>query len=145
MELRDELYELVKALRVLKQQRHPVLPAGTVGLLQAIDRVRSATGGCHLKQVAAAIALDQSTASRAVSAAERSGLVRRVADPHDGRASLLELTDAGRTTLADAVAWYSALLSDALRDWSGEDLERFGGYLRRFTNDLHALHLEATR
>ncbi|MEV0132717.1 MarR family winged helix-turn-helix transcriptional regulator [Dactylosporangium sp. NPDC050688] len=145
MELRDELYELVKALRVLKQQRHPVLPAGTVGLLQAIDRVRSATGGCHLKQVAAAIALDQSTASRAVSAAERSGLVRRVADPHDGRASLLELTDAGRTTLADAVAWYSALLSDALRDWSDEDLERFGGYLRRFTNDLHASHLEATR
>ncbi|MDG6104094.1 winged helix-turn-helix transcriptional regulator [Dactylosporangium aurantiacum] len=145
MELRDELYELMKVLRVLKQQRHPVLPAGTVGLLQAIDRVRSATGGCHLKQVAAACALDQSTASRAVSAAERDGLVRRVADPHDGRASLLELTDAGRTTLADAITWYDSLLSGALRDWSAEDLERFGGYLRRFTNDLHASQLEATR
>ncbi|MEV4517384.1 MarR family winged helix-turn-helix transcriptional regulator [Dactylosporangium sp. NPDC049525] len=166
MELRDELHQLMKVLRVLKQQRHPVLPSGTVGLLQAIDRVRSATGGCHLKEVAASCALDQSTTSRAVSAAEREGLVRRVTDPHDRRASLLELTDAGRATLADAVIWYDALLADALRDWTGEDVEQFGAYLRRFTTALqvsqisqaphasqishasqvsHASHMEASR
>ncbi|MFF5231308.1 MarR family winged helix-turn-helix transcriptional regulator [Dactylosporangium sp. NPDC000521] len=140
MELRDDLYELMKVLRVLKhRRRHPVLPSGTVGLLQAIDR---SDGGRHLKEVAARCALDQSTTSRAVSAVSQAGLVRRVPDPHDGRATLLELTPAGRQTLADAVAWYDDLLAGALRDWSPADLEHFSGYLRRFTNDLH---LEATR
>ncbi len=134
MELRDDLHGLMKVLRVLKQQRHPVLPSGTVGLLQAIDR------GGRLKDVAAACALDQSTTSRAVAAAERAGLVHRVADPHDGRASLLELTEAGRATLADAVLWYDALLAAALRDWSDEDVERFGTYLRRFATALHDSH-----
>jgi DNA-binding MarR family transcriptional regulator len=158
MELRDELHELMKALRVLKHQRHPVLPSGTVGLLQAV-----AHGG-RFKDVAAACALDPSTTSRAVGAAERAGLVRRVADPHDGRASLLELTDAGRATLADAFVWYDALLADALRDWTGTDVEQFAAYLRRFTTALsqvpnaahasqvshgshgsHASHMEAAR
>jgi DNA-binding MarR family transcriptional regulator len=138
VELRDELHELMKVLRVLKQRRHPVLPSGTVGLLQAIDRC----GGRHLKEVAARCALDQSTTSRAVSAASNAGLVRRVADPHDGRATLLELTAEGRATLADAEAWYDDLLADALRDWSAADVEQFSGHLRRFTN---ALHLEASR
>lgn len=143
MALRDDLHELMKVLRVLKHRRHPVLPAGTVGLLQAIDRA----GGRHLKEVAAHCALDQSTTSRAVSAAERDGLVRRVPDPHDGRATLLELTAGGRQTLGDAVDWYDALLAGALRDWSPEDVAQFGTYLRRFATALHdePLHLEATR
>jgi DNA-binding MarR family transcriptional regulator len=153
VELRDELSELMKVLRVLKQRRHPVLPSGTVGLLQAIER----SGGRHLKEVAALCALDQSTTSRSVSAAERAGLVRRVADPSDGRASLLELTDAGRATLAEAVTWYDALLADALHDWTDADRDQFAGHLRRFTHALHAnaphtnalhqnaLHMEATR
>ncbi|MET7423241.1 MarR family winged helix-turn-helix transcriptional regulator [Dactylosporangium sp. NPDC005555] len=132
MELRDDLYELMKVLRVLKQRRHPVLPAGTVGLLQAIER----SGSCHLKDVAARCALDQSTTSRAVSAASQAGLVRRVADPNDGRASLLELTESGRRTLAEAEAWYDALLAGALQDWSAADIEQFGAHLRRFTNAL---------
>jgi DNA-binding MarR family transcriptional regulator len=138
VELRDELYELMKALRVLKQQRHPVLPSGTVGLLQAIER------GGRLKDVAATCALDQSTTSRAVSAASQAGLVRRGPDPHDGRASLLELTDAGRATLAEAVSWYDALLADALDGWTDEDIARFGSYLRRFTNALHGTSLHGT-
>ena len=139
MELRDDLHELMKTLRVLKQQRHPVLPSGTVGLLQAIDR------GGRFKDVAAACALDPSTTSRAVGAAERAGLVRRVPDPHDGRASLLELTDAGRATLADAVVWYDALLAAALRDWTGEDVAQFGAHLRRFTAALQLNVMEAAR
>ncbi|GAB3824914.1 MarR family winged helix-turn-helix transcriptional regulator [Dactylosporangium cerinum] len=139
MELRDELSELMKVLRVLKQQRHPVLPSGTVGLLLAIER------GGRLKDVAATCALDQSTTSRAVSAASQAGLVRRVPDPHDGRASILELTDAGRATLAEAVSWYDALLADALRDWTSADVTQFGSFLRRFTTALHGTSLEAQR
>jgi DNA-binding MarR family transcriptional regulator len=152
--LRDGVRELMKVVRLVKQQ-HPqgqgTLAPGVAGMLAAIERL---AGGCHLKELAAACALDQSTTSRAVSAFVQDGLVRRVADPRDGRASFLELTDAGRDALRRSDDWYTTMLAAALRDWSAADVELFGALLRRFAQSLassEATHettgktLEATR
>ncbi|MEV6930343.1 MarR family winged helix-turn-helix transcriptional regulator [Dactylosporangium sp. NPDC051485] len=136
--LRDEVRELMKVLRLVKQhhqQGSGTLAPGVAGMLVAIDRL---AGGCHLKELAADCALDQSTTSRAVSAFVADGLVRRVADPHDGRASFLELTDAGREAMCRTNELYANLLADALRDWTRTDVELFSGLLRRFVESVAA-------
>ncbi|MFG2039596.1 MarR family winged helix-turn-helix transcriptional regulator [Dactylosporangium sp. NPDC048998] len=150
--LRDEVRELMKVVRLVKQQHQHesgALAPGVAGMLAVIERL---AGGCHLKELAAVCALDQSTTSRAVSAFVQDGLVRRVADPHDGRASFLELTDAGRDALRRSNDWYTTLLATALSDWSRADVELLGALLRRFRGSLNAQSaatnrktLEATR
>jgi DNA-binding MarR family transcriptional regulator len=139
-----EVRELMKVVRLVKQQHqheHPTIAPGVAAMLGAIDRL---AGGCHLKELAAACALDQSTTSRAVSAFVQDGLVRRVADPHDGRASFLELTDEGRDAMRRANELYATLLADALRDWTREDVELLGALLRRFVQSLVAAHFATT-
>ena len=53
-------------------------------------------------ELASISGISQPTASAAVAALEARSLVRRSADPRDGRATLLELTDDGRAVLGAA-------------------------------------------
>ncbi|WP_433218514.1 MarR family winged helix-turn-helix transcriptional regulator [Dactylosporangium sp. CS-047395] len=146
--LRDGVRELMKVVRLLKQQHQEHAPAVS-GMLAVIQRHEK----LHLKDLAAACALDQSTTSRAVSGLVQDGLVRRVADPRDGRACFLELTDEGTAALKKADEWYAAMLAATLRDWTPADTELLAGLLRRFAQSLAATDpttaqsktLEATR
>ncbi|WP_069167231.1 MarR family winged helix-turn-helix transcriptional regulator [Nocardia altamirensis] len=69
---------------------------------------------------------------------ERRGLVRRVTDPSDQRARLIELTAEGSGAasryLESMVDWFT----DALVDWSDEDRQTLGRLLSRFVDDLTA-------
>lgn len=53
-------------------------------------------GSMQLKELAAELFLDKSTASRTIDALEAKGYVRRTSDPGDGRALRLEITEKGR-------------------------------------------------
>ncbi|WP_432827035.1 MarR family winged helix-turn-helix transcriptional regulator [Dactylosporangium sp. CA-092794] len=134
--LRDEVREFMKVVRLVKQHHQAgngMLAPGVAGMLAVIERL---AGGCHLKELAVSCGLDQSTTSRAVSAFVHDGLVRRVADPRDGRASFLELTDAGRDAMRRTNDCYTALLGAALRDWSAAEVQLFCQMLRRFAESL---------
>jgi MarR family transcriptional regulator, 2-MHQ and catechol-resistance regulon repressor len=67
-------------------------------------------------ELAAALYLDKSTASRVVDALERKGYVVRERQPGDGRAVRLEITESGRTLhdriVVDILAEEQALLSE---------------------------------
>ncbi|GHH31602.1 MarR family winged helix-turn-helix transcriptional regulator [Lentzea cavernae] len=69
---------------------------------------------------------------------ERADLVRRVVDPDDQRARLVELTDAGAAAagryLEAVLGWFTG----AVADWSDEDKAAFGRLLSRFVDDLRA-------
>jgi DNA-binding MarR family transcriptional regulator len=137
-ELMASVQEVVKAVRLFKSQPPPgpsTVPAGALGVLATIDKFGS-PDGCHSKELAARCALDPSTISRAVAALVRSGLVRRAADPVDGRASVLAITPDGREVLGQVFGWYEDRLSDALSGWSDQDLRTLAGLLHRFSNDL---------
>lgn len=140
--LRTELRELIKVMRMLRQQeayQESAVPAGLAGLLAEIAQASQAdpaVNGCHVKDLAARCGLDPSTVSRAVSSLVGSGLVERHADPADRRASVLTLTGAGRAALDAKHEWYGRLFGQALGHWSTEDLQTLVGYLRRFTTDL---------
>ena len=136
-ELLTRMRDVVKAIRLFKNQqppRHRPVPGGTFGVLASIGDVTS--DGCHLKELATHCALDPSTVSRAVAALVHAGLVRRTADPDDGRASVLALTDHGRQVLEDVTGWYDDLLAKALQGWTTEELATFAAMLRRFSDDL---------
>jgi DNA-binding MarR family transcriptional regulator len=81
---------------------------------------------------------DPSTVSRHVAALVEQGLVRRVADETDGRASKLVVTDAGTAALDALRAEREAHLDRALAQWSDDDVATLSTLLGRLLDDLSA-------
>ncbi|GAA1584067.1 MarR family winged helix-turn-helix transcriptional regulator [Actinoplanes couchii] len=131
MNLLEAFHDAIKAVRVLKQ-RHPV--QAPLGVLLAIRRRESA--GCHMKELASEHALDPSTISRSVAALTRAGLVERTADPLDGRASTLHVTESGHALLDQTQTFYEARISAALHDWTPEEIDALTTSLSRLAHDL---------
>ncbi|MFJ3662727.1 MarR family winged helix-turn-helix transcriptional regulator [Streptomyces sp. NPDC090119] len=78
--------------------------------------------------------------TRQVQGLERRGLVHRVADPHDRRASLIEPTSEGARAAnryaTSLVGWFS----EAIAGWSDEERADLGRLLGRLVDDV-TLHL----
>jgi DNA-binding MarR family transcriptional regulator len=74
--------------------------------------------------------------TRQVNDLERRGLARRVADPDDQRARLIELAPEGAAAadryLRTLLGWFT----EALADWPAQDRRDFGRLLGRFVDDL---------
>jgi DNA-binding MarR family transcriptional regulator len=68
---------------------------------------------------------DPSTLSRQAAQLVKAGLARREADPEDGRASRLAVTEAGLAACARLQEARTALLREALGDWPEERLRSF--------------------
>ncbi|NUT47122.1 MAG: winged helix-turn-helix transcriptional regulator [Saccharothrix sp.] len=146
-QLEDRVRDLLRVVRMVKQRRHH-LPPGLIGTLTLIDRAGANPTGCHAKELAAHAGLDPSTVSRAVAALVAHGLVERRADPDDGRASILVVTERGHAELATARDWYDELFRRALADWSPEEVEALTTALGRLTTDVEGAlgsTLEAAR
>jgi DNA-binding MarR family transcriptional regulator len=79
---------------------------------------------------------DPSTVSRHVAALVDRGLVRRVADESDGRASRLVITDAGHTALQDLCAERETRLDSVTADWEADELATFTRLFARLIDDL---------
>lgn len=80
--------------------------------------------------------VDKSTMTMQIKSLVERGFVERRPDPADRRAAIADLTPAGRDVLAAYADRASAILSDALQDWTEEDLRRFSHDLARFAGDL---------
>jgi DNA-binding MarR family transcriptional regulator len=87
------------------------------------------------------IRADPSTVSRQVAGLVREGLIERRADPEDGRASLLVLTDKAAEVLARHDDLRNRHFARMLADWSERDVRRFARLLARFTADFQAAAL----
>jgi DNA-binding MarR family transcriptional regulator len=81
---------------------------------------------------------DPSTVSRHVGALVEGGLVRRVADEADGRASLLVVTDAGRAAFDELRVERESQVHRATASWSTADLAAFTSLFGRLLDDLTA-------
>jgi DNA-binding MarR family transcriptional regulator len=81
---------------------------------------------------------DPSTVSRHVAALVDQGLVRRVADEADGRASRLVVTDAGLAALDTLRGEREGVLDQVTADWSPADLSTFTSLFGRLIDDLSA-------
>jgi len=95
-------------------------------------------------ELAEMLVLDQSSLSRNLAVLERLGLVKLEASPADRRERIVQLTRAGRASLARGFPiWKKAqgVVADALKD----DLERQLKLLRKLTRTVQALRPEKPR
>lgn len=86
------------------------VPAAQARLLAAVEQI----GPARTSDLARLDSSTQPTITVQLQRAEQDGWVRRTADPSDGRASLVELTDAGRGVLRDVRSARAAALAPRL-------------------------------
>ena len=96
-------------------------------------------GPQRLGALATAFGLDPSTITRQVQSLERAGLAARSTDPTDRRASILQLSEEGRSVLERTRAVRRERLYAVLGDWPDGDLEEFGRLLEQFNASLDTL------
>jgi DNA-binding MarR family transcriptional regulator len=82
---------------------------------------------------------DPSTVSRHVAALVERGLVQRVADESDGRASRLHVTDAGHAALDAFRRDRESRFAQVTAGWDAEDLVALTTLLGRFLDDMSAM------
>jgi DNA-binding MarR family transcriptional regulator len=137
--LSDELVQLIRVMHVVRAQ-----PAGGSGpeareraahvLLFPLTRL----GPLRQSGLAELMHADPSTVSRHVTSLVERGLVRRVADELDGRASRLVVTPAGEAVVEQMRQEREGMLARVTADWPPEELAAFTRSLHRFVQDLTA-------
>jgi DNA-binding MarR family transcriptional regulator len=90
----------------------------------------------RVSDLAARVGLDASTVSRQIKQLEDKGVIERTPDPADGRASLVQLSSKGRTTMQSAFKRRFERIETALVPWSERDRKRLQTLLTRLANDL---------
>ena len=103
-------------------------------LLFPLDRL----GPLRQNALAEAVHADPSTVSRHVALLVERGLVLRVADESDGRASRLVLTDAGRAQLEQLRGERVAYLRTVTADWTHDELATFTTLFDRLLDGIAA-------
>lgn len=126
------LHDLVSARGGLKLER------SAYPLLNQILALQGAAGGGRLSDVAAGLKVAVPTVSRQVRQLEELGLVGRTQDPIDGRAVILEVTDAGVDALQRMREEWRLTVAEILEPWPDKDRDILGELLERFVLELLA-------
>ena len=105
--------------------RTATLRRGGLSLTAAATLARlQRTGAARLTELAAAEGVSQPSMTALIARFADQGLVRRAADPHDGRAVVLTLTPAGGEVLAQRRAERTRQITGPLAGLSEDDVRR---------------------
>jgi DNA-binding MarR family transcriptional regulator len=110
-------WAITRMARRLRQEAGTDLGPSQVAALATMDR----HGPLSPSELAELERIKRPTATRIVRHLEEGGLVERVKDPADGRASILSVTAAGRTHLRRLRARKTAYLASRLGKLDAED------------------------
>jgi DNA-binding MarR family transcriptional regulator len=125
------LLRRIRALsRTIAQEVHPDLDPTAHGLLIRLEEV----GHARLTDLAAYFGVGKPTLSRQVAYLARLGLVRGRADPEDGRATRLELTEDAAHRIQAARRTRQGRLRAELERWPVTDVATLGELLRRLNS-----------
>jgi DNA-binding MarR family transcriptional regulator len=134
----SELVRLVRLLERAYAQHHAEHPDG-VDRATYVLLVHLIKGGPRRSSaLAEAVHSDPSTVSRQAAQLVRLGLVERVADPVDGRASLLVATEEGRRVFAENRRQRNERIAAMTAHWSESDRRTFATLLARFADDFES-------
>ncbi len=103
-------------------------------VVDAIARVGNGDG-CSVGDVAEAVTVAHSTASRLVDRAVRAGMVTRTRDAAEARRAVLRLTPAGERLQASATEFRQRQLAEVTSGWSAGDVTVLSTLLQRFASD----------
>lgn len=112
-------------------QVHPELDAAAYGVLVLIDDAGRLRGMDLVER----LYLDKSTVSRQLARLVELELVERVADPSDGRARLVQLTESGRDRVHQVRQRRRAQMLERFASWSTDDLRELSSLLGRLNED----------
>lgn len=130
-----------------RQQLHQGLDQpGTLAelrLLRAVQRRTTQETRPTIRDVAAELGIEHSTASRAVARAEANGYLSKGASTEDQRQCLLMLTDAGCSYLTELTARRRALLAESVADWPADELSQIATLLNRLADDIEGTKVRA--
>jgi DNA-binding MarR family transcriptional regulator len=132
--LSEQLPRLLRLVTAAKNNVPESRDRAAIVLLHPLARLGPLRQGALAEQLHA----DPSTVSRHVAVLVEEGLVRRVADESDGRATRLLVTDAGLAALEQLGRDRGAVVQRITADWQPDDLATFTGLLGRFLDDLAA-------
>jgi DNA-binding MarR family transcriptional regulator len=132
--LSEQLPRLLRLVTAAKNNVPESRDRAAIVLLHPLARLGPLRQGALAEQLHA----DPSTVSRHVAVLVEEGLVRRVADESDGRATRLVVTDAGLDALERLGRDRGAFLQRVTAGWDQTDLTTFSGLLGRFLDDLAA-------
>jgi DNA-binding MarR family transcriptional regulator len=107
---------------------------------QLVLHTVGAEGPMRASALAASVQSDLSTVSRQAAALVSRGLLQRQADQHDGRASLLAVTEAGRVAIDRHEQGRQAFFEAVLSGWTSEEMRQFAQQLERFTAAYEHTH-----
>ncbi|MCU7826921.1 MarR family winged helix-turn-helix transcriptional regulator [Kitasatospora sp. DSM 101779] len=129
------------ALLLRRSTRARLYTRLTDGLGEAVDDLTypvlsglARTGPRSAADLGREIGLDRTTVTRRADRLEHAGLIQRQPDPADGRATLLALTDDGRTVISATRQRLAAGIEDSLAGWPRDDAQDFARLLRRFVD-----------
>jgi len=91
-----------------------------------------------VKDVAFALGLEHSTASRLLAEAEAEGLIQRSTDPADRRRTVVQLTHTGDVVVAQSSAIRTWAIDLMLAKWDPADLSTFAELVEKFTSTIEA-------
>ncbi len=138
-----QLVTLVKLLVAMRQHApvpHPAVDHTHYPVLFAL-----AAGPQRISDLAGCAHADISTVSRQVTHLVHHGLLVKVADPDDGRAHRVSLTDDGRTAIDRTITARGEWLAAIMSDWSDADARAFLDQLNRFADSLETAKARAER
>ena len=137
-ELERSLTQVARAILRLE------VPQSALEEGESIDRagywllvLLSGQGPVRLSDLADSVELDLSTVSRQMRDLVVSGLVDKVPDPGDGRASLLSLSARGWAVLEAVSEARRLVLAEAVAEWTEEERNQLAEGLSRLEAGLH--------
>ena len=104
--------------------------------LNALRAFEAAARHASFTHAAEELHVTQAAVSHQVKALEERGLVGRVVDPVDGRASLLQTTSAGARLIENLRAHALAGVGRAVEGWTGDEQRQFVDLFERFVAAL---------
>jgi len=142
----DLVTEVVRLQRIIHRlKQNP--PGGGPGSADRSAHVLLFTifraGPMRLSDLASAVYMDASTVSRQAAQLVAEGLLTREPHPVDGRASVMALSDAGRSLVQTLFDRRRDFFERTVEDWSVADLTAFTDLLRRFVDDTERTYVAA--
>ncbi len=134
----DSFVRLMRAFARTKAQLLDAAQHDVEWSAQMVLRCLANSGPLRSGGIADRLQADPSTVSRQVAALVKDGLVERRADPEDGRASLLVLTDQAGEVLKRHDDLRYQHFASMLSGWSERDLAKFATLMSRFADDYEA-------
>ena len=118
---------------IMRARKEP--EGGQIAALMMLSKC----GPVRSSDLAKELFLDQSTISRHIAHLEADGLVEKVADPTDRRATRLHLTELGQKNVKDYWQKRIETMREGFQHWDPEDMRTLSRLMVRYVEDFSAI------